>query len=93
MTTLKPIAFERRPTYRSDEVIDEWLDDLEYHLANAEAFATANYWPQNDTACGMYGGCRFREVCSRPASVRERFLKSDFIQLAPEERWNPLRSR
>jgi hypothetical protein len=88
-----PMKFERRPTYRSDEVIDEWLDDLEYHLSNAESFAEANYWPMNDTACGNYGGCRFREVCSRPAAVRERFLKSDFIQLPEDERWNPLRSR
>jgi hypothetical protein len=93
VTLDKPMKFERRPTYRSDEVIDEWLDDLEYHLANAEGFATAGYWPMNDTACGNYGGCRFREVCSRPAAVRERFLKSDFIQLPEQDRWNPLRSR
>ncbi len=93
VTNEKPMKFERRPTYRSDEMIDEWLDDLEYHLANAEAFAEANYWPMNDTACGMYGGCRFREVCSRPAAVRERFLKSDFIQLPENERWNPLQPR
>lgn len=88
-----PMRFERRPTYRSDEVIDEWLDDLEYHLANAESFAIANYWPQNDTACGMYGGCKFREVCSRPQAVREKFLKSDFVQLPENERWNPLAVR
>jgi len=87
------MKFERRPTYSSDEVIDEWLDDLEYHLDNAEAFAEANYWPMNDTACGNYGGCRFREVCSRPATVRERFLKSDFIQLEEKDRWNPLQAR
>jgi hypothetical protein len=93
VTNESPMKFVRRPTYRSDEVIDEWLDDLEYHLANAESFAQANYWPMNDTACGNYGGCKFREVCSRPAAVRERFLKSDFIQLPPAERWNPLKSR
>jgi hypothetical protein len=93
VTIDKPMKFERRPTYRSDEVIDEWLDDLEYHLANAEAFAQANYWPMNDTACGNYGGCRFREVCSRPKAVREKFLKSDFTQLPEGERWNPLKSR
>lgn len=93
VTIDKPMKFERRPTYRSDAVIDEWLDDLEYHLANAESFAIANYWPMNDTACGNYGGCRFREVCSRPAAVREKFLHSDFIQLPEDERWNPLKSR
>jgi len=89
----KPMKFERRPTYRNDEVIDEWLDDLEYHLANAEAFAEAGHWPMNDTACDKFGGCRFREVCSKAPAVRERFLRADFVQLPPESRWNPLRSR
>lgn len=89
----KPMKFTRRPTYRSDEVIDEWLDDLEYHLVNAESFAKAERWPMNDTACDKFGGCRFREVCSKPPSVREKFLKADFIQLPPERRWNPLSPR
>jgi hypothetical protein len=88
-----PMKFVRRPTYRSDEYIDEWLDDLEWHLVAAESYAKANYWPQNDTSCGMYGGCKFREVCSKPAAVRERFLRSDFTKLPQEERWNPLKSR
>jgi PD-(D/E)XK nuclease superfamily len=93
VTIEKPMSFHRRPTYRSDEFIDEWLDDLEYHLSSAESFATVGYWPMNDTACGLYGGCRFREVCSRPAAIRQAYLKADFIQLPPEERWNPLRNR
>lgn len=89
----KPMRFERRPTYRSDAVIDEWLNDLEYHLAAAEDYATVGYWPMNDTACGNYGGCRFRDVCSRPESIRNAYLKADFIQLPEDERWNPLKSR
>jgi hypothetical protein len=93
VTVDKPMTFIRRPTYRPDDVIDEWLDDLEYHLNTAEAFAEAEHWPMNDTACDKFGGCRFREVCSRPASVRESYLKADFVQLPEGERWNPLRSR
>ena len=93
VTIDKPIKFERRPTYRSDDNIDEWLEDLEDHLALAETYATNGHWPQNDTACGNYGGCRFREVCSRSPSVREAYLKADFVQLPEAERWNPLRSR
>lgn len=89
----KPNRFVRSPAYRNDEVIDEWLNDLEYHLNAAEAYAAADYWPQNDTACGMYGGCRFREVCSKSPAVREKFLKADFIQLPEDQRWNPLKSR
>jgi hypothetical protein len=93
VTIDKPMVFERRPSYRTDQGIDEWLDDLQWHLQNAEDFARSDYWPMNDTACGNYGGCKFREVCSRPQQVRERFLKADFIQLPEDERWNPLRSR
>jgi hypothetical protein len=87
------MVIERRPTYRSDDGIDEWLNDLEYFLAEAEDFGRAEFWPMNDMACGMYGGCKFRDVCSRPASVRDRFLAADFSQLPEEERWNPLKAR
>jgi len=85
--------FARGFTYRSDDLIDEWLNDLEYHLNAAEAFAEAGHWPMNDMSCDKYGGCRFRDVCSKNPSVREHYLKSDFIQLPPEEKWNPLKSR
>jgi len=85
--------FARGFTYRSDDLIDEWLADLEYWLNAAEAFAEARHWPQNDQSCGMYGGCRFRDICSKNPSVREHYLKSDFIQLPLEERWDPTKSR
>ena len=93
VTNEKPMKFERRPTYRNDEVIDEWLSDLEVWLLAAEDYARAEYWPQNDTACDKFGGCRFREICSKSPRVREQFLKSNFVQLPEEERWNPLRAR
>ena len=51
------------------------------------------YWPMNDTACDKFGGCRFRGICSKSPSVRERFLSTDYVKLPKEDRWNPLRSR
>lgn len=89
----EPDKFVRRPVYVPDDRFDEWLGDLEYHLNAAEAYAAADHWPQNDTACGMYGGCKFREICSKAPAVRERFLEANFTKLPPEDRWNPLRSR
>lgn len=89
----EPNAFVRGFTYRTDDLIDEWLRDLEYHLNAAEAFAEAGHWPMNDTACDKYGGCRFRDVCNKNAGVRQRFLEADFVQLPLEERWNPLKPR
>lgn len=88
-----PNKFERGTSFRTQDQLDEWVDDLRYWLAQAEAFATAGYWPMNDTACGNYGGCRYRGVCSKSPQVRKTWLASDFVQLPVESRWNPLTPR
>lgn len=81
--------FQRGFAFRTDPQLTEWLNDLRYWLSQAEAFAQANYWPQNDKSCHQYGGCMFRKVCSRSPEVRAIMLESDF-ERAP---WNPLESR
>jgi hypothetical protein len=43
----------------------------------------------NLSACGNYGGCPFRELCSRSPKVRENFLKSDYV----DHNWDPLKAR
>lgn len=85
--------FVRGFTYRTPDQLDEWTNDLRFWFAQAEYYAEADYWPQNDTACGLYGGCRFRDVCSKSPTVRSAFLKSGFIKQTPEDRWNPLKPR
>lgn len=85
--------FERGFTYRTEDQLQEWLGDLRILLTFAEQCATMDYWPMNDTACDKFGGCKFRDVCSKSPAVRERFLKADFVQLPLEERWNPLKPR
>ena len=89
----KPNAFARGFTFRTDDQLTEWLDDLRTWLTLAESYAIAGNWPMNDTACDKFGGCCFRGICTKSPSVRERFLKTDFIQLEPEARWNPLKVR
>lgn len=83
----------RGMTYRTPDQLDEWLLDLQFWLRLAESYAEANYWPMNDLSCDKYGGCAFRGVCSKSPQVREKFLKTDFIKLPEEERWNPLKPR
>jgi hypothetical protein len=85
--------FGRGMTFRSQDQLDEWVDDLHYWFTLAEQCAISDRWPLNDTACDMYGGCKFRDVCSKSPTVRERFLEGGFVQRPKEERWNPLRSR
>ncbi len=86
-------AYVRRFTYRTEGQLEEWTHDLRFWFAQAESYAEAGYWPMNDTACSMYGGCRFREICSKDPGVRENFLKSKFVKLEESQKWNPLKSR
>jgi len=82
--------FDRHIEYRTEEQLDEWLADLKYHLRFYEACVANDYWPHNDSACDKYGGCAFRDyVCSKSPQVRDKMLKSNFVQ---EEPWNPLRT-
>jgi hypothetical protein len=89
----KPNNYVRGFTYRTEAQLTEWMGDLRFWFQQAETYATVGYWPMNDTACDKFGGCRFREVCSKDPSVRENFLKADFTKLPLEERWNPLKPR
>lgn len=89
----EPNRFVRGITYRTQQQLDEWLDDLSMHLAVAKEYARHDSWPMNDTACDKFGGCRFREVCSKSPQVRDSFLNAKYDQLPPEERWNPLKPR
>ncbi len=82
--------FTRGFTYRTKDQIDEWMNDLAYWLRKAEEFADWDYWPQNDTACDKFGGCKFREICSKSPQVREQFLAGNFEKGEP---WNPLKVR
>lgn len=82
--------FHRGFTYRTEDQVQEWVDDLAYWLNLAEGYAVQNYWPQNDTACDKFGGCRFREICSKSPQVRDKFLASNFVK---GEKWNPLKPR
>lgn len=89
----EPNRYIRGFTFRTQDQLEEWMTDLRVLLTNNEAYAEAGYWPMNDTACDKFGGCRFREVCSKSPDVREMFLKTDFIKLEEGDRWNPLKSR
>jgi PD-(D/E)XK nuclease superfamily len=81
--------FVRHLIYKTPDQIDEWLKDLKLWLRSAERFAEENYWPQNDMSCHKYGGCPFREVCSKSPDVREKFLETSFERKV----WNPLEPR
>lgn len=88
--------FDREFATRSPAQNDEWLATAAHWIKRAEADAQAekagdpHAWPMNETACGNYGGCPFREVCNKAPFRRAAVLAADFTQA---ERWDPLKSR
>ena len=82
--------FERGFTFRTDSALDEWYSDTMITIHHVREATKNQEFPMNPTACGMYGGCEFRKICSKSPEVREQFLKADFVKREP---WNPLKAR
>lgn len=72
--------FERGFTFRTDGQLNEWYDNTMLNIQRAQAATREAYFPMNPSACGNYGGCAFRAVCSRDPGVRKNFLAGDFVQ-------------
>lgn len=82
--------FERGFTFRDDAQLEEWYDNAMFHIEAARKATREQHFPMNTSSCGNYGGCQFRHVCSKSPTVREQFLKADFVQ---GKRWDPLEVR
>lgn len=81
--------FARGFTLRTEAQLEEWLVETQGWIRLAEHYAEKHFYPMNDKSCHNYGGCPFREVCSKDPRVRQNFLDTNF----KIERWNPLDER
>lgn len=81
--------FQRGYTKRTPSQLEEWLNDLQVWLRQAEQFAKNQHWPMNEEACNLYGGCPFRGICGRAPEVRDKYLDNRFIR----REWNPAEDR
>lgn len=83
--------FGRAPILFTDDELTEWYDEM-MQLIEAVKVATENQvFPKRPASCGNFGGCAFREVCSRPKQVREAYLQADFVKR--QVPWDPARPR
>ena len=83
------VSFARGNIARNSAQLEEWVCNtrslIKYiHSCDPEE---AEDYPQNPAACGMYGGCPFRGVCSASPEVRPLLLEEDFEQRG----WNPVK--
>lgn len=83
-------TFERGIVQRTDKQLEEWLRHLGFFLEQLESCAFEDNWPMNDSACGMYGGCPFRQVCAAPSEqTRNLLLKHEYKRRV----WDPTLER
>jgi len=81
--------FQRGIVARHQAILDEWYEEFGAWVGQAETYAELGKWPMNDKACGNYGGCQYRGICSKPPSTRDLWLKQTFTQRV----WDPLITR
>ena len=78
-TLVNTSRFERSIFSVTKEQTDEWLRTTQYHVNEVAEYLKSGVWPQRFAACGLYGGCQFRnKICSRPEPFRQAYLESDF---------------
>jgi hypothetical protein len=82
--------FERGFTFRTPEMLEEWYDDTMLLIEQTNQAIVNNHFRKNTASCGNYGGCEFRDICSKSPAVREKFLPGDFEKTF---KWNPLIAR
>lgn len=73
----------------SEHEVNEYILGFEAWVKQARKFSEENYWPANEISCGQYGGCTFRDICTRPPSERPRMLEANFRKAT----WDPRKSR
>jgi hypothetical protein len=83
--------FARQPITVTKDTLDEWVDTARHTMYGVRSAYMLQKWPMNLTSCGNYGGCPFRELCTRPPSVREKFVEGNYqVRTQP---WDPATPR
>jgi hypothetical protein len=81
--------FERGFTYRTDSELVEWQRSALHVINLTRSYTMLNKFPMNVTACGNYGGCPFKSICSAPPEHRNSVIKAEY----KERIWDPLDRR
>lgn len=84
-TAVSFTRIERGIVHRSRDQLQEFVANTAMYLNHADEYHETGVWPMNESACMLYGGCKFRPVCERPAERRKTWLDSDF-DLKPYKR-------
>lgn len=77
--------FDRGMTFRTDAQLEEWVKGIHFTIEEMWEAGRQGY-PMKESACGLFGGCEYLDICSKDPSVREAYLAEGFA----ERRHSPL---
>lgn len=83
-------AFGRQPVTRSEKQLEEFRAEVLHYIGLAKQCHETGYYPMNRTACGNYGGCEFKRICSAVPGIRDNLLQGNFKK---RDRWDPIKRR
>lgn len=83
-------SYARQAVTRSNKQLEEFRQEVLHIIDRARRCHDEGYYPMNRTACGNYGGCEFRRVCSAVPGIRANLLEGQFKK---RDRWDPLQRR
>lgn len=73
--------FKRTPYFVSQDMLDEWKEDVLSLICNIINMHDRNYYPRFRANCtNKFGVCEFYDVCSTPVEQRERLLNSGMYE-------------
>lgn len=81
--------FERGFTLRTQEELDEWLETALELIHRTRSYTALRTFPMNLTACGNYGGCPFKSICTASPSVRPAIIPQEYQPKV----WDPIERR
>lgn len=62
--------------------LDEWRENVIYHVKLLEGYIRAGFFPMNNASCKF---CQYRDICKEPPNLRERMVEARYIQMAPHD--------
>lgn len=86
--TGKAIEFERRRYPYSDDLLDEWEQDVMEIITQFFSRLQSGHFPKETAWCeAKYGQCKYHEVCTLPRAQRNVMLQGNLFR---DVTWNPL---
>ena len=77
--------FQRKVVSRTLPQVEEWMKDMCQKIQRMEQCARDGYWPKEEAACMMYGGCEYLDLCNKDPGIRDKYIEG--MEKRP---WNPL---